>query len=395
MRVEQLMSKDVTPCAPDDSLNEVARILWERDCGCVPVVAASDGGRVVAMITDRDICMAVQHDRPAAGRAAGPGSDVADPAQLPARRRRQRRRGGHAQPPGAPAAGRGRRRMSGRDRLARRSRPRRPGPARQEGAGDRRDGGRPAARVDLGPARVGERAPPPRRRAPAITASTEKPGRRPARGRSGADHDSPASRPARSRPRTLPGGRPAPRAGARAAIDARTRATRRPRRNSALAGTCTTSSAFPRRCAPRPDSRRRGAGGRDEIADHVDALLLDAERRDLGEARGSTSRTRARAAASPPQSSIEHPRRPAGPARRRPRARRPRSRCAGIPELEQRRAGRDDALALLEHAQHVAADRASARRCTARLPLQASPTAAPAGSARRAASSAARAASTS
>jgi CBS domain-containing protein len=58
MRVEQLMSKDVTPCAPHDSLNEVARIMWERDCGCVPVVAESDGGRVVAMITDRDICMA-------------------------------------------------------------------------------------------------------------------------------------------------------------------------------------------------------------------------------------------------------------------------------------------------------------------------------------------------
>jgi CBS domain-containing protein len=58
MRVEQLMSKNVTPCDAEDRLSEVARIMWERDCGSVPVVAQTDGGRVVAMITDRDICMA-------------------------------------------------------------------------------------------------------------------------------------------------------------------------------------------------------------------------------------------------------------------------------------------------------------------------------------------------
>jgi len=32
--------------------------MWERDCGGVPVVARSSEGRVVAMITDRDVCMA-------------------------------------------------------------------------------------------------------------------------------------------------------------------------------------------------------------------------------------------------------------------------------------------------------------------------------------------------
>jgi CBS domain-containing protein len=57
MRVEHLMSKNVAPCSAEDSLNEVARIMWERDCGAVPVIAPVDG-RVVAMITDRDICMA-------------------------------------------------------------------------------------------------------------------------------------------------------------------------------------------------------------------------------------------------------------------------------------------------------------------------------------------------
>jgi CBS domain-containing protein len=58
MRVEQLMSKDVTPCDAEDRLNDVAAIMWQRDCGGVPVVARSADGRVVAMITDRDICMA-------------------------------------------------------------------------------------------------------------------------------------------------------------------------------------------------------------------------------------------------------------------------------------------------------------------------------------------------
>jgi CBS domain-containing protein len=55
IKVEDLMAVDVRTCGPDDTLNEAAHLLWEHDCGAVPVVA---GGRVVAMLTDRDICMA-------------------------------------------------------------------------------------------------------------------------------------------------------------------------------------------------------------------------------------------------------------------------------------------------------------------------------------------------
>jgi CBS domain-containing protein len=59
MKVEQLMTRNVETCAAADRLNAVARIMWERDCGCVPVVADGDGAaRVVGMITDRDVCMA-------------------------------------------------------------------------------------------------------------------------------------------------------------------------------------------------------------------------------------------------------------------------------------------------------------------------------------------------
>jgi CBS domain-containing protein len=56
MTVEALMTRDVKTCRPDDTLNLAANIMWEQDCGCVPVV--DEGRRVVGMLTDRDVCMA-------------------------------------------------------------------------------------------------------------------------------------------------------------------------------------------------------------------------------------------------------------------------------------------------------------------------------------------------
>lgn len=54
--VRTLMSVDVRSCKPGDSLNRAAQLMWEGDCGCVPVV--DDDGKVLGLITDRDICMA-------------------------------------------------------------------------------------------------------------------------------------------------------------------------------------------------------------------------------------------------------------------------------------------------------------------------------------------------
>jgi CBS domain-containing protein len=56
MRVEEVMTQDTKTCRPDDSLSRAAQIMWDGDCGCVPVVDAA--GKAVGMITDRDICMA-------------------------------------------------------------------------------------------------------------------------------------------------------------------------------------------------------------------------------------------------------------------------------------------------------------------------------------------------
>jgi CBS domain-containing protein len=58
MRIEQLMTKEVATCGPDDTLNQAARIMWERDCGFVPVVESAESRRVVGVMTDRDACMA-------------------------------------------------------------------------------------------------------------------------------------------------------------------------------------------------------------------------------------------------------------------------------------------------------------------------------------------------
>jgi CBS domain-containing protein len=56
MKVEQLMTKEVARCGPEDPCSTAARLMWDCDCGAVPVLA--DDGRLVGMITDRDICMA-------------------------------------------------------------------------------------------------------------------------------------------------------------------------------------------------------------------------------------------------------------------------------------------------------------------------------------------------
>jgi CBS domain-containing protein len=59
MRVEELMSPQPATCLPDHDLGCAAKLMWDGDFGCVPVV---DGeGKVVGMITDRDITMAALH----------------------------------------------------------------------------------------------------------------------------------------------------------------------------------------------------------------------------------------------------------------------------------------------------------------------------------------------
>lgn len=60
--IKDIMSKEVEVVSPEASLQEVAKKMLQRDCGCVVVVKDD---RLVGMITDRDMalrCIAEAHD---------------------------------------------------------------------------------------------------------------------------------------------------------------------------------------------------------------------------------------------------------------------------------------------------------------------------------------------
>ncbi|HEX6765433.1 MAG TPA: CBS domain-containing protein, partial [Polyangiaceae bacterium] len=53
--VRTIMKESPATCSPGDTLKRAAEVLWNADCCMVPVV---DGeGRLVGVVTDRDICM--------------------------------------------------------------------------------------------------------------------------------------------------------------------------------------------------------------------------------------------------------------------------------------------------------------------------------------------------
>jgi CBS domain-containing protein len=58
VNVEQLMTRDVKVCTDAETLNRAAQLMWESDCGCIPVIHANGNGHVVGVVTDRDIAMA-------------------------------------------------------------------------------------------------------------------------------------------------------------------------------------------------------------------------------------------------------------------------------------------------------------------------------------------------
>jgi len=57
MRVSEFMMGTPAYCRPETNLAEAVEILWNRNCGILPMVDA--GNKVAAVITDRDICIAL------------------------------------------------------------------------------------------------------------------------------------------------------------------------------------------------------------------------------------------------------------------------------------------------------------------------------------------------
>lgn len=56
MKVQDVMTRTIGTCEPQETLHDAARRMWEQDLGCLVVVGTD--ARPMAMLTDRDVCMA-------------------------------------------------------------------------------------------------------------------------------------------------------------------------------------------------------------------------------------------------------------------------------------------------------------------------------------------------
>lgn len=64
MRVEEICTRSIRSCGKDTPLASAGNLMWEADCGILPVV--DDAGKVIGVVTDRDICLALSLiDQPA------------------------------------------------------------------------------------------------------------------------------------------------------------------------------------------------------------------------------------------------------------------------------------------------------------------------------------------
>jgi len=57
MKVKEVMTPNATAIWLTESLADAAKLMWDNDCGVLPII--KDGRKVIGMITDRDICMAM------------------------------------------------------------------------------------------------------------------------------------------------------------------------------------------------------------------------------------------------------------------------------------------------------------------------------------------------
>ncbi|HEY3114668.1 MAG TPA: CBS domain-containing protein [Gemmatimonadaceae bacterium] len=55
MRARDIMTRNPECCRRDDTAREAARVMRDQDCGSVPIV--DEGGRVVGIVTDRDLAI--------------------------------------------------------------------------------------------------------------------------------------------------------------------------------------------------------------------------------------------------------------------------------------------------------------------------------------------------
>ena len=62
MRAQEIMTRDPACCAPEDSVQQAAQLMAQKDCGAIPVVQDWESRRLAGMVTDRDLacrCLAL------------------------------------------------------------------------------------------------------------------------------------------------------------------------------------------------------------------------------------------------------------------------------------------------------------------------------------------------
>lgn len=57
MAVKDVMTKQVATCRPETNLAEATALMWDNDCGVLPVLGET--GELAGIVTDRDICIAL------------------------------------------------------------------------------------------------------------------------------------------------------------------------------------------------------------------------------------------------------------------------------------------------------------------------------------------------
>lgn len=57
MKARELMTSPPVCCTPDDSAQEAVRLMQEKNCGLIPVVDDRESGRLLGVVTDRDIAL--------------------------------------------------------------------------------------------------------------------------------------------------------------------------------------------------------------------------------------------------------------------------------------------------------------------------------------------------
>jgi signal-transduction protein with cAMP-binding, CBS, and nucleotidyltransferase domain len=57
MQVCEIMHLDPVCCFPEDTAEVAARTMWEQNTGILPVVTKGSGGKLIGVVTDRDLCV--------------------------------------------------------------------------------------------------------------------------------------------------------------------------------------------------------------------------------------------------------------------------------------------------------------------------------------------------